>query len=85
MIALAAAAPLIDWASLAEVAVLSVAIGIFVVSIYSFGVVGVGQWAARTRGGHGPVGLVLAVACFALAIACLGFGLFLIIDKTWTP
>lgn len=85
MILLAEAAPLIDWGSLLEVAVLSVVIGVFVVSIYSFGVVGVNQFALRARGGHGPLGLALAIVCFGIALACLAFGLFLIIDKGWTP
>lgn len=85
MIALAAAAPLVDWGSLLEVAVLSVVIGVFVVSIYSFGVVGVNQYATRAHGGRGPLGLALAVVCFGIAIACLAFGIFLIVDKGWTP
>ncbi|MBO0707253.1 MAG: hypothetical protein J2P44_02725 [Candidatus Dormibacteraeota bacterium] len=86
MIALATGpAALIDWGSLLTVAALSVAIGVFVVSIYSFGVVGVGQWVARARGGRGPLGLIVAVASFAIAIACVAAGLFLIVDKTWKP
>lgn len=86
MIALAAAsAPLVDWGSLLTVAVLSIAIGVFLVSIFSFGVVGVGQWATRTRGGRGPLGIGLAAACFAIAIACVAGELFLIIDKSWKP
>lgn len=85
MIALTAAAPLVQWSSLLTVAVLSIAIGVFVVSVYSFGVVGIGHWAARTQGGRGPAGLGLAVACFAIAVACVAGGLFLVVDKTWKP
>lgn len=86
MIALAAAsAPLIDWGSLLIVIVLSIAVGVFGVSIYSFGAVGVNEFARRARGGNGPLGIAIAVACFAIAIASVGAGLFLIIDKTWKP
>lgn len=81
----AASAPLIDWSSLLTVAVLSIAIGVFVVSIYSFAVVGVNQYVGRRRGGNGPLGLGLAVTCFAIAAASVAGGLFLIVDKTWKP
>lgn len=86
MVALSAAsAPLIDWGSLLTVAVLSIVIGVFVVSIYAFGVVGVNQYVGRLRGGNGPLGVALAVACFAITVASVAGGLFLIVDKTWTP
>lgn len=86
MLALATAStPLIDWGSLLTVAVLSIVIGVFVVSIYSFGVVGVNQYVARRRGEDGPRGLALAVACFVIAAASVAGGLFLIVDKTWKP
>lgn len=86
MVELAAgSAPLVDWSALLTVAVLSIVIGVFGVSIYSFGVVGVNEYARRARGGHGLGGVVLAVACFAIALASVGAGLFLIVDKTWTP
>lgn len=86
MISVAATpAPLIDWGSLLIVAVLSIAVGVFGVSIYSFGVVGVSEYARRARGGNRLLGMALAVGCFAVAIAAVGAGLFLIIDKTWKP
>lgn len=81
----AAAAPLIDWGSLATVAVLSIIIGVFGVSIFSLGAVGVNEYARRIQGGNRLLGMGLAVACFAIAIACVGAGLFLIVDKTWVP
>lgn len=85
MLALAAAAPLVDWGSLLTVAVLSILIGVVVVSIYSFGVVGVNQYVSRRQGGNGPLGVALAAACFAIAAASVAGGLFLIVDKTWKP
>lgn len=79
----AVSGPLIDWSSLITVAVLSIAVGVVGVSVYSFGVVGVNEYARRARGGNGPLGVMLAVACFAIAIASVAAGLFLIVDKGW--
>lgn len=86
MVELAAgSAPLVDWSALLTVAVLSIVIGVFGVSVYSLGAVGVNEFARRAQGGNRLLGMGLAVACFAIAIACVGAGLFLIVDKTWVP
>jgi MFS family permease len=86
MLALAAAAaPLVDWGSLLTVAVLSIVIGVVGVSVYAFGVVGVNQSVGRREGRGRPLGVALAVVCFAIAIASVVGGLFLIVDKTWKP
>lgn len=86
MLELAAApAPLIDWGSLLTVAVLSVVVGVAGVSIYALGVVGVNQSVGRPEGRRRPLGVALAVVCFAIAVASVGGGLFLIVDKTWKP
>ncbi len=86
MLALAAAAaPLVDWGSLLTVAVLSIVIGVVGVSVYAFGVVGVNQSVGRREDRGRPFGVALAVVCFAIAIASVVGGLFLIVDKTWKP
>ncbi len=82
----AAAAPLIDWSSLLTVAALSIVVGVVGVSVYAVGVVGVNHSVGRTEGGHArSLGVALAVVCFAIAVASVAGGLFLIVDKTWRP
>lgn len=86
MFALAAApAPLIDWSSLLTVAVLSIVVGVVGVSVYALGVVGVNQSLGRGEDGSRRLGVAIAVACFAIAVASVVGGLFLIVDKTWKP
>lgn len=72
----------IEWPAVVTSAGLSLVIGVFVVCVYSVGVAGAGQFLARRRGGNGALGLMLAVAGFAVAAACVAGGIFLLIDKT---
>ncbi len=99
------AAPLIDWGSLGKVAGVSFIFGVAVITLFSFGILGL-SWSRGHEGGREdadpsasglaamdsgrqevPVeanhtnGVVLATVCFAVCVAAVLYGLYLIIPQ----
>jgi hypothetical protein len=70
----------IDWGSLGLVFVVALASVVVLTSLFSFAVVGLSQReAARESGGSGTGPLAGAVLCFALCLAIVGYGIYLIV------
>lgn len=73
---------LIEWGALLRTAAVGLVVGAGVVTVYSVGLVGVGRYATLRSGAPRAAGLALAVACFAICVAAVGVGIFLMAQKT---
>jgi hypothetical protein len=72
----------INWAELGEVFLATVAAAVVVVGLFSVGVIGLSQQAAARANGQGGTGaFVGAVVCFAICVAVVGYGIYLIVAK----
>ncbi|QWF79002.1 hypothetical protein [Amycolatopsis sp. CA-230715] len=70
----------IEWGALGTVFVVALAVVAVLTSLFAFGVRGLSQRAAvREGGGSGTSGLTLAVSCFAVCAAIVGYGIYLIV------
>ena len=70
----------IDWASLGQVAVVSIAVAVAVVVIFTLGVVALSYRETETeRGGNGTLALTGATLCFAACAAVVLYGIYLIV------
>jgi hypothetical protein len=70
----------IDWAALGSVFLIAlVAVGV-ITSVFAVGVRGIAaRTTARETGASGSAGLTTAVLCFAVCVAVVGYGIYLII------
>ncbi|WP_255952671.1 hypothetical protein [Streptomyces odontomachi] len=70
----------IDWAALGSVLGVSLITTVALVGLFALGVAGLSkQEAATANGGTAPLAAVGAYACFALCVAAVGCGIFLIV------
>ena len=70
----------IDWASLAEVAIVAAAAAVSVVCLVAFAIVGLSSRAERgTVGSHADLGTAVAALCLLAAGLVVGYGLYTII------
>ena len=70
----------IDWASLGQVAVVSIGVAVAVVVIFTLGVVALSRRETETeRGGNGTLALTGATLCFAACAAVVLYGIYLIV------
>ncbi|GGY90339.1 hypothetical protein [Streptomyces nitrosporeus] len=70
----------IDWAALGSVFGVSLVVTVALVGLFTLGIVGLAKQASATRDG-GPAALVRtgAYACFALCVAAVAYGIYLIV------
>jgi Na+/H+-dicarboxylate symporter len=72
----------INWGELGEVFAATVVAAVLVVGLFSFGVIGLSQQETAKEGGHSGTGpFAGAVICFALCIAIVGLGIYIIVAK----
>lgn len=72
----------IDWASLGQVAVVSIGVAVAVVTIFTLGVVALSHRETEIdRGGDGTLALTGAVLCFAACAAVVLYGIYLIVPQ----
>jgi hypothetical protein len=70
----------IDWAALGTVFGVALGAVVIIASLFGFGVVGLSNRAeAREAGGSGAGALTGAVICFAMCVAVVGYGIYLIV------
>lgn len=78
----------IAWGSLLTVCVVSIAVGVAVVSLVAFALVGLSARAARPAGGpddgaappvSAPGGTTIATLCLLAVAAIVGYGLYVIV------
>lgn len=73
---------MINWADFGKVFLATVGAAVLLISLFSVGVVGLSQQAtAKEKGQSGTAPFTGAVICFALCVAIVGYGIFLIVDK----
>lgn len=73
---------MINWADFGKVFIATIVAAVLLVSLFSVGVIGLSQQAeARAKGGSGTAPFTGAVICFALCVAIVGYGIFLIVAK----
>jgi uncharacterized membrane protein len=70
----------IDWASLGQVAVVSIGVAVGVVAIFTFGVVALSRRETE-RGENGALALTGAALCFAACAAVVLYGIYLIVPQ----
>lgn len=69
----------VNWADLGKVFGATVGAGVVLMTLFSLGIVGLSRQAtAKESGGAGTGPYVGAIVCFALCIAIVGYGIFLI-------
>jgi uncharacterized membrane protein len=72
----------IDWASLGQVAVVSIGVAVAVVTIFTLGVVALSRRDTDIqRGDNGTLALTGALLCFAACAAVVLYGIYLIIPQ----
>ncbi|MFC5835304.1 hypothetical protein [Nonomuraea insulae] len=73
----------IKWAALGQVFVVSLAVSVVVVLVFSLGVLALSarQHAQEQRTGAGTGGLAAAVLCFAACAAVVLYGIYLIVPQ----
>ena len=72
----------IDWASLGQVAVVSIGVAVGVVTIFTLGVVALSRRDTDIqRGDNGTLALTGALLCFAACAAVVLYGIYLIIPQ----
>jgi Na+/H+-dicarboxylate symporter len=72
----------INWSELGQVFVATVVAAVLVVGLFSVGVIGLSaQTTAKENGGSGTGPLTGAVICFALCVAIVGLGIYIIVAK----
>lgn len=76
-----ASAPLVDLGALLRILVLALALGAGVVSAFSLGLVGVSEYTTHRTKARGYVGIALAMVCFAIGVAAIGLGLFVMLAR----
>ncbi len=70
----------INWGALGTVFAVALVAVVALGSLFSFGVVGLSQReAAREAGGSGTGPLVGAIVCFAVCVAIVAYGIYLIV------
>ena len=73
---------MINWADFGKVLVATMVAAVLLVTLFSVGVIGLSQQAtAREKGGSGTAPFAGAVICFALCVAIVGYGIYLIVAK----
>jgi hypothetical protein len=73
---------IVNWADLGEVFAATLVSVVCLVVLFSYGVRGLSrQTTAREQGGAGTAPFVGAVVCFALCVAIVGYGIYLIVVK----
>jgi Na+/H+-dicarboxylate symporter len=72
----------VNWGELGQVFVATVVAAVLVVGLFSFGVIGLSQQATAKENGQSGTGpFVGSVICFAVCVAIVGFGIYLIVAK----
>lgn len=72
----------INWADLGQVFGVTIVAAVVVVTLFSFGVIGLSRQAdAKENGGSGTVQFTGAVLCFGLCLAIVAYGIYLIVAK----
>lgn len=72
----------VDWSALGKVLGIGLGAGAGAVILFSIGVVGVAQYAQGREEQQNKIGgLALAVVCFAVCLAAVGYGIVLMTDK----
>ncbi|MFE4694667.1 hypothetical protein ACFRH6_32025 [Streptomyces sp. NPDC056749] len=70
----------IDWAALASVFGVSLVITVALVGLFTLGITGLAKQTTTAQGGGGGVlARTGAYACFALCVAAVAYGIFLIV------
>ncbi|TLQ46709.1 hypothetical protein [Streptomyces marianii] len=70
----------IDWAALGSVFGVSLVVTVALVGLFTLGVAGLSkQEAAAAQGGSAGLARTGAYACFALCVAAVAFGIYLIV------
>ena len=65
----------INWGGLGEVFLVALVASVLFVGLFS---VGIGAW---TRRGEAVLNNVLAIGCFVLCVAIVGYGIFAVVHK----
>ncbi|WP_236795289.1 hypothetical protein [Amycolatopsis sp. GM8] len=69
----------IDWAALGSVFLIAIVAVVIITGVFAFGVRGLAaRVTAREGGTSGAAGLTTAVICFAVCVAIVGYGIYLI-------
>lgn len=72
----------INWGELGQVFVATVVAAVLVIGLFSFGVIGLSQQETAKESGQSGTGpFTGAVICFALCVAIVGFGIYVIVAK----
>ncbi|HVV25234.1 MAG TPA: hypothetical protein VHF06_37735 [Pseudonocardiaceae bacterium] len=72
----------INWGELGQVFAATVVAAVLVVGLFSVGVIGLSQQATAKENGQSGTGpFTGAVICFALCVAIVGYGIYLIVAK----
>ena len=73
---------MINWADFGKVFAATIIAAVLIVSLFSVGVIGLAHQAtAREHGRSGTAPFTGAVVCFALCVAMVGYGIYLIVAK----
>jgi len=73
---------MINWADFGKVFAATVVAAVLIVTLFSVAVIGLAQQAtAREKGQSGTAPFAGAVICFALCVAMVGYGIYLIVAR----
>jgi len=73
---------MINWLDFGKVFAATVVAAVLIVTLFSVGVIGLAQQAtAKEKGESGTAPFTGAVICFALCVAMVGYGIYLIVAK----
>ena len=72
----------LDWTALGQVAAVSLAVTVAVVSVFALGVLGLARHeGAREGGGTSTLGFAQAGLCFLACAAVVAYGIYLIVPQ----
>lgn len=73
----------LDWTALGQVAAVSLAVTVAVVTVFALGVLGLARHEGTREGdgGTSTVGLAQAGLCFVACAVVVGYGIFLIVPQ----
>ena len=72
----------INWGELGQVFISAVVAAVLVVGLFSVGVIGLSQQTtAKENGQSGTAPFTGAVICFALCVAVVGYGIYVMVAK----
>jgi hypothetical protein len=72
----------VNWGELGQVFVAAVVAAVLVVGLFSVGVIGLSQQATAKENGQSGTGpFTGAVICFALCVAIVGYGIYVMVAK----